>query len=480
MYIRKEIRDFINNMPKEMKLPKDWKKFVKENSVEYNLILKHGKEHECTNCHKYFTSDIPIGEYDECPFCKNSYIVRRSNLKNYFFLSDLALCDNVNNKFIIRYFENRTYYNYQKRKFENNIVEYARIIPELQVELVNDRFIKYLSSEHILHYKKITKWRVFTGMCELNQYYRVVYLNNLEEKTKGTIYQYAPLREAIKYLDNDRVDMKVLLSKAKYPSFELLMKAGLYNLALNCPEKFNEKCSFEKKFGVSKDYYTFMKKHNITYLQLEVLKIIKRKNMKIINKILKIGFDNIQRINKASEYVNLIKLEEYSRKHKNFTLSSYLDYLRNLEKLEVPFVKNKKLLFPEDFWKAHDESVKKVKIVGNKGLDRRIKARYEELSKNIYINEKYFIRPAKSLKDMRDEAKQQNNCVYKNYSEKYAFGDTDIYFLRTNKNPEKSLVTIEVNNKKIRQKEQKNHYSLSKEQIELLVYWEKNVIQQVA
>lgn len=482
MYIRKEIRDFIEKMPKEMKLPKHWRKFINEQDIEYNLLIKHGREYECTNCGKYFHSEQVPGQgcWDICPFCHNQYDVRRSNLKNYFFLYDLAMIDNINNKLILRYFEVRRKYNYKKRRFDDDVVEYARIVPELDIELVNDRFVKYMAFEKVYHTKRIKKWRMFTGMYGLSQYYKSIYLENMNEKLKGTIYQYAPIVDAVIYLGNNKLDFKKVLEKAKYPSFELLIKAGLFNLALDCPEKFNIKGSFEKKFGVSKDYYSFMKKHDISYLQLQVLKLVKRKNMYKINRILKIGFNNIEIINKVSKYVDLIKLEEYSKKQINFTISSYLDYLRNLEKLEVPFLKNKKLLFPEEFWKAHNESVKKVKIVGNKGLDKKIRSRYDQLEKNIYKNNIFIIRPAKSLEDMKEEAKQQNNCVYKNYSESYAFGDTDIYFLRKITKPEESLVTIEVKNNKIKQKEQKNHRLLSKEQNEVLKYWEKNIIQKVA
>ena len=62
MYIRKEIREFLKKMPKEMKLPKHWKKFVNDNSKEYNLLIKHGKEYECTNCGKYFYSEQVEGD----------------------------------------------------------------------------------------------------------------------------------------------------------------------------------------------------------------------------------------------------------------------------------------------------------------------------------------------------------------------------------------------------------------------------------
>ena len=482
MYIRKEIREFMKKMPKEMKLPKHWRKFVNNQDKNYNLIIKHGNSYECTNCGKYFyTRQVPqVEDWDICPFCQNKYNVKRSNLKNYFFLYDLAVIDNIENRIVLRYFEVERKYNYHTRKFNDNIVEYARIVPEFNIELVNDRFFKYMATERVYHTKKIKKWRVFTGNYGLRQYYQKIYLENLDEKKKGTIYQYAPIQEATTYLILNRIHLNFLelLKKAKYSSFELLIKADLCKLALECPEKFEKKGNFEQRFGVPKEFYKFMTRHDISYKELEVLKLIKRPNISKIQRLLKISNDNINELKKVSKYADLLKIEEYSKKQKNFSLYNYLDYIRNLEKLEVPL--NKKTLFPENFDKAHDESVEKVKIVGNKGLNIRIKNRAIELSKNEYNDGIFFIRPARDLQDLKNEAKQQNNCVYKNYSEDYAFGDTDIYFMRNNKQPQKSLITIEVKDNRIRQKERKNHSSLSEEQEKVLKLWERTIINKAA
>lgn len=477
MYIRKEIREFMKKMPKEMKLPKHWRKFVNENSSECNLIIKQGKQYECTHCHKTFNSNAVVGAIERCPFCRQAYIVKNHNLKNYREYFNLALIDNICNRIVIRIFEVESSYNYQKRIFENDVAEYARIVPEFGVELVNDRFIKYLGAEYVCHTSRIEKWRVFSGYYGINRSYSAMYGEGIEEKLKGTVYEYAPIQETIEYLilKNEKINVFRILEKAKYHSFELLVKAKLYKLALDCPEKFNSKGNFEKRFGVSKDYYGFMKKHDISYQQLRVLQLTKRPNIDKIERLLRISNNNLEKLEKASKYVDLIKLEEYSKKQKNFSIYSYLDYIRNLEKLEIP-LKGKKILFPEDFWKAHDESVKKVKVVGNIGLDKRIKKRYEQLSKNSYNDNIYFIRPAKTLEDMKSEANQQHNCVYKNYSEDYAFGDTDIYFLRDIKSPKKSLVTIEVNNNKVVQSRVKYNNSPTKEQNEFIKKWENEIL----
>ena len=475
MYIKKEIREFIEKMPLEMGKPKHWKKFMNENSAEYNLIIKHGSEYECTNCGKYFYSNQVEGRgcWEICPFCHNQYDVRRSNLRNYFFLYDLAFIDNVDNKVVIRYFEIKRAYDYKKRRFNDDIVEYARIVPELELELASDRFSKYMSSERVYHTKRIKRWRIFTGRYGLQQYYKSIYLDNMKDKLKGTQYEYAPLAEAIEYLGNNRIDFLKLLEKAKYPSFELLMKMGLYKLAVEYPEKFNGKGSFEKRFGINKTYYNFMKKHNISYKELYILKKIKMANIAIIRDILKMS-DSIEDLETVSGYIDLIKLKEYSKKQKRFSIYNYLDYISNLQKLDIPLTK--KMLLPENFDEAHDESVKKVKVISSDVIKEKIKHRYIELEKNKYNDNIFLIRPAKSLEDMKKEAKQQDNCVYKNYSDKYAFGETDIYFMRELKNPNKSLVTVEVKNGNIRQRYQKWNQAVTNEQDKFLKQWEKEVL----
>ena len=50
----------------------------------------------------------------------------------------------------------------------------------------------------------------------------------------------------------------------------------LYNLAIRADE-FRNGSTFQQIFGVSKDYYSFMKRNNITYGELEILRLLKEK-----------------------------------------------------------------------------------------------------------------------------------------------------------------------------------------------------------
>ena len=124
-----------------------------------------------------------------------------------------------------------------------------------------------------------------------------------------------------------------------------------------------------------------MKKHDISYEELYVLKLIQRPNIEIIRTLLRISYCNLNDLEKTNNYINLAKLAEYSKKQKNFSIQIYLDYIDNLIKMEIPLTKKK--LLPVNFSEAHDISIKKVKIVENKLLDEKIKQRYEKIIQNV-------------------------------------------------------------------------------------------------
>lgn len=70
-------------------------------------------------------------------------------------------------------------------------------------------------------------------------------------------------------------DIEDVMRNAKNSNkVEMLVKAQLYNLVLEAG-RFHGEGSFENIFGVSKTFYPFMKKYDITYNQLEILQLLK-------------------------------------------------------------------------------------------------------------------------------------------------------------------------------------------------------------
>ena len=75
--------------------------------------------------------------------------------------------------------------------------------------------------------------------------------------------------------------------------------------------------------------------------------------------------------------------------------------------------------------------------------------------------------------DIKDEAVQQNNCVA-SYIDRVIDGECHIMFLRRVKEPNKSLVTIEIQNGRIVQALQRFNDPLTADQQEAVDAWNKH------
>ena len=84
-----------------------------------------------------------------------------------------------------------------------------------------------------------------------------LYIDNLKKVLKDTIYEKSRLWEYAKKYKNDNIDLRGLLSVAKYESFETLVEMKLYRLAEDA-RQFICKGSFKKIFGVDKTFYNFL------------------------------------------------------------------------------------------------------------------------------------------------------------------------------------------------------------------------------
>lgn len=106
--------------------------------------------------------------------------------------------------------------------------------------------------------------------------------------------------------------------------------------------------------------------------------------------------------------------------------------------------------YPDELESMHRRLSFKSQLMRIRIDTDKFAAHSERLSKLMKQDEWYIIRPPYNKQDMLDEAAQQANCLA-TYVEAYADDKTDIYFLRTALEPEKSLVTVEVRDGRIRQ-----------------------------
>lgn len=482
-YVKVKYRNIFKELDYYSYMPKGWDDFIKTQAKYQNLIIKFsmGKCH-CTNCNYDFISNKKINEYVKCPNCKNKYLIKRSNLRHYDFKDYFSILDYIDDTFVIRYFELKTTID-ANHNSNYSVVEFAREIPTdnyYRDVFVNERVSRCQCHIYINHsgYYDSKKWREYTRNYSLVDY-TIVFPNNIKNLLKNTEYQYSSIWDIAK--NSKYIDLLQLLkNKNEIPKVERLTKMKLYNLALRSKE-FRGNGTFQNIFGVPKEYYPFMKKYNISYLQLKLLRLLKERDINKIRYLEQfIGYgENTDNLEEISNYISLSRFIKYSKMHRR-TIKTYIykDYLRFAKILGYD-LKNNRYAFPKNLEEEHDKLEKQYEIQNKTILQKAIIRRGKELSSNKYQDKKFIILPAYTLKDLQDESKQQNNCV-RTYAEKYAEGTCDIYFMRDINKQKKSLVTVEVRHNRVVQSRIKNNNSPSEKHIKFLRNWEQNILKGAA
>ena len=464
-YIKKEYRILFEEIDKKLKLPKGWYYFVNKEKKKNNLIIKTKGICTCNNCKTQFKSKKKINEIEQCPKCKNMYQIKRKTYKRHTFYRRLVLLDNVNGKWVIRLFEFQTYY-LNGGIEHTKVAEYGRIILQDNLHIVNNRLTTYSwGNSTVKYYEKVKSWRPFRN-GELSAVGKL-YSKNLKNLLKDTKYKYSQLWVLAEKEDN--VDIKYHLRK-NFECTEKLIKMGLYKLALD-PEKFEIKGSFKERFGVDKTFYKFMKENNISEYELEVLKLYGEKDIDAIKFLTNFKIHNLEEIKK---YTKLQKFIKYAKNLKDFNENTYVDYLRFIKELGFN-LKSNKYLFPKDLKEKHDEYLAQIDIKKDPELEKRLNKRYQKLKKFTFTDKSYIIRPAYGIQDLQIESSQQDNCI-RSYAKSYSRGDCDVYFMRYVENPNQSLVTVEVRDKKVVQSYRKSNQHISKIEEKFLKKWENDIL----
>lgn len=174
---------------------------------------------------------------------------------------------------------------------------------------------------------------------------------------------------------------------------------------------------------------------------------------------------------------------DYGYTAKNFML--YIDHLKTFEALDDIYALTREIYdyasmmkeisdkfdrYPRHFLTTH--------AIASRNYNR-LKSQFDELKFQSRINKSMektfgdyvFIYPD-STQDIKDESVSMNNCV-SSYISSVIDGKCDIMFMRYKDSPDKSLVTIEVQNNKIVQALQKYNNPLTSEQQKIVDKWNK-------
>ncbi|MET3831005.1 hypothetical protein ABIC86_002471 [Paenibacillus sp. DS2363] len=125
-------------------------------------------------------------------------------------------------------------------------------------------------------------------------------------------------------------------------------------------------------------------------------------------------------------------------------LIEYRDYLRECLELGLDTTKSS-ILFPNDLERAHQQTARKIIVIRDKGRDKQIVKRANELRCFSFKLNGLIIKPASSIDELVQEGKKLKHCVG-GYAERYASGRCDIFFVRKESEPSQPFYTLEVRN----------------------------------
>ena len=490
---QEKIDNLMEQIDKRCKLPKHWDEFIKKQIKSHHVLIKDRKTKElyCTNCKNTFENKtVKVRDFFLCPNCKEKSEVFGINYYRKSFEKSVLLVQRMKKQIIIRVFEIYSYFDEGNNNIKTHYIEYARILPGIGRFLGNNVYIGMFGDLKVYHgYKKIN-WCKYNGHHNLTDF--TPYPYNKKCLLKGTNMEYAPINKFIDRFSYYKYNFFDVLELAAYESFEMLWNMKLYNLCFYS-KSLNKKGSFYKRFGVPKSFLKFMQDNDIHFRELRLLQLFQKDDKELLNQyrydnlnylkfliknnILEefkkfndyISVDTFKTLKEIGKYIPLKKLKKYPKGLNNLYI--YKDYLEMADKLALNYKSNKDL-FPRNLISRHDKLQTKIKIIEDMNTQFAAYLRYYELSKYTYQNDKYIIFPATSIDSMKDEGKQQGNCVGYMYLKPYIEKQTEIFFIRKIKDITKSFITLEYKNGNVIQKELPNHSkNFKKEHLTFIDSW---------
>lgn len=268
------------------------------------------------------------------------------------------------------------------------------------------------------------------------------YISKLEKYKYSAVdlYKYTDILNYLKFYE-------------KYPKCELLVKAGMSNLAtsiqiLRLCEKDKNFCKwlYKNKYKASSGYYISSiinaYKQNKDIEEVYNFEKFKKYFAKENN------FQNLKTFLKHNEKDKFLK---YLIKQKTDGYS-YEDYRHACEYLGLDMTIDKNR-YPHDFKKWHEIRIDQYHTAKAERDEQERRVLYETFSKvaqkyvsleRLLIKEDYICLIAKNPQQLIYEGEQLSHCVGRmNYDQKFAREETLIFFIRNRLSPNTPLVTLE-------------------------------------
>ncbi len=472
----REVRQILKHFPKT--ISKTVEKFVTDSALGHSRYIfmadrKDWRAGYCSHCHK----EIILPERSKhnlktiCPKCKSQAIVKHSWRKQ--------------NSII-----DKTYFHYYEK---SKINPQAIICRGIYGTWTHNAYFRTTEKNYETHSyylfepgksAMVTAWHDhyfgFPVRCEVRKSVFPRFINyqamkdisldisikSIQEAVKDTPFQYSAWEHYYKHHNLADGFVKYFAMYAKYPCVEYLTKMGFCKIiqdkikgepALNALYYRGKTMEKVLRMKLNKQDAKELQDYRceITANYLRIWQLAKKDRSKlslkeIMGNAYKTDAIYIEAINKyicVDRIFAYIKKQEESHKENswNYSFCSYADYIHDCELLGFDLT-DKRVLFPRDLYKAHQNTIKQVKIKEDALLSQKIKNRLQILEKKFsYCGKTFLIRPAGTSKELITEGKTLSHCVG-TYAEKHADGKTNICFIRQVSEPDKPFYTMEISN----------------------------------
>lgn len=404
----------------------------------------------CTHCKRWhYDVKINVKQKKKCPYCNRKYeVITKRNVipKIDGYITYLEI--NERNELIIRLFYFSKDYYKEDMDFKYDCFEVERINVDRNVYM---KMNTHSNMGYIYHSKD--------GSIKKDNVSHAYYYN----RRLGDVYPYKNvITKSIKKL--------IKKTDYKYSCLDVVAKKNIDILSyLKLYKKFSELELFvkNKNFELLKDIlynetipYELENKRNFKYLKMD-LNLNEFRNAVRFNEM---DYEMIKAYTKVKALYDADRVYNYNHNIKkiciylskrNLEMNYYRDYIIDADKLGYD-LNDKKVLYPDDLVKAHDEVMKNVEVLRNKEITKKIAKRSKELEKYNFNKYHLMIFPTHSQKELIDESKTLNHCV-KSYSNRVANGDTNIFFIRQENKYKEPFVTLELQNNEVIQCRGKNN-----------------------
>lgn len=310
----------------------------------------------------------------------------------------------------------------------------------------------------------------------------LVYPRTYKEIAKTGMFKYVPVEKSIMNHYYDECGLiDYYIAAARYPDFEMILKAGLIeyadNLVRKVPVNPNPRGkTVHDRLRIRKDRIKDLIAHKGEKKALQLYQLERRvgahwsdDEIAILEELRESTYmTDWEKASSILKYTSPTRMKNYMKKQKMWMPGSkatwqarercqnlrreYFDYIKMREEQGYDMT-NDIIIFPADFVRRRDEmilQVEKAKMDKRKKevLDKfpKIKSKYRRLSEKYSAAAGgYIIRPAKDAAEIVEEGRILHHCVGgDNYLRSHNDGRSFILFLRDAKRKDTPLITVEI------------------------------------